>query len=236
MKRNTIFMILLALMFSLGAAPESYAQIGRLKGKIKKEARKTNKQKEEPKTTEAEKQQPQKEEAEEPAAKPASKTWYVAKTGSNRNPGTKNEPLKNLDKAIKNAGEHDKIYVAEGVFTGTFDVGYFLIDKPLELYGSYNTDFTKRDPVNTPTVVQTIADKAASGKQSIFLIKETHGVVIDGFTIDMGRQNNYDKKAPEGVETGYLTLTNTGGTPKRAAIKIIGNDIKIQNNTFSNIS
>jgi hypothetical protein len=59
---------------------------------------------------------------------------------------------------------------------------------------------------------------------------------VDGFVIDMGKHNNYDPKAPEGVETGYLTLTNTGGTPKRAAIKIIGNNIKIQNNTLVNIS
>ncbi len=172
----------------------------------------------------------------EKTVKPTGKIIYVTKTGSNKNPGTKDSPLKNLDKAIKTAEPYDKIYVAEGVYSGTFEVGYFEITKPVELYGGFNADFSKRDPLTTPTVIQTIKNKASSGVQSIFYIKETNSVVIDGFIIDMSKHNNYSNKIPEGLETGYLTLTNQGGTPKRSAIKIAGNDCIIRNNVFSNIS
>jgi len=240
MKRNVLHSLLLAVIIVFGTSIIANAQIGKLKN-VKKEVTKsvnTVPVKEEKTETKAEepKQETKSETATEPAATSSGKVIYVAKTGKNSNPGTKEAPIKNLDKAIQVAEDFDKIYVQEGVYSGTFDVGYFEITKPLELYGGYNADFTKRDPVNTPSIIQTIKDKATSSKQSIIMISETHDVVIDGFVIDMGEHNNYDNKAPQGVETGYLTLTNTGGTPKRSAIKVVGNNIKIQNNTFVNIS
>ena len=236
-KQNLILLIACILCFTL-TQNQAYGQLGNIKKAAQKKVEKVNPiVKEEPQTSEKEETTVTSEEKkDETTVKPEGKIIYVAKTGSNKNPGTKEAPIKNLDKAIQVAEEYDKIYVQEGVYSGTFDVGYFEITKPLELYGSYNADFTKRDPINTPSVIQTIKDKATSSKQSIIIIYETHDVVIEGFTIDMGRHNNYDNNAPEGVETGYLTLTNTGGTPKRSAIKIVGNNVKIQNNTFANIS
>jgi hypothetical protein len=231
--------ILLSLIMTVSLTNETYAQFGKLK-KLKKDIKKNVQLQGKTEQGETTANDPKKQENSETNtqsdSKPQGKIIYVAKSGSNRNPGTQEAPIKNLDKAIRVAEEYDKIYVQEGIYSGTFDVGYFEITKPLELYGGYNSDFTKRDPVNSPSVIQTIKDKAASSKQSIIKISETHDVVVDGFVIDMGKHNNYDPKAPEGVETGYLTLTNTGGTPKRAAIKIIGNNIKIQNNTLVNIS
>lgn len=235
MMQKTIILLSLITIISLTTNNNSYAQIGNLKN-IKKEVKKTVKpvpaKKEEIKT----KEKPEQKTNTEPETKPTGKIIYVSKSGSNRNPGTKEAPIKNLDKAIQVAEDYDKIYVQEGVYSGTFDVGYFEITKPLELYGSYNADFTKRDPINTPSLIQTIKDKATSSKQSIIMINETHDVVIEGFAIDMGQHNNYANNTPEGMESGYLTLTNTGGTPKRSAIKIVGNNVKIQNNIFTNIS
>jgi len=238
MKKTII--ILLSLTLSVSMSKQSFAQLGKLKN-VKKEVKKTVKTVtvEEKKSESSQDQTTTEEKSEtksETTVKPEAKIIYVSKSGSNRNPGTKDAPIKNLDKAIQVAGEYDKLYVQEGVYSGTFDVGYFEIKKPIELYGGYNADFSKRDPINTPSIIQTIKDKATSSKQSIIMISETHDVVIDGFTIDMGRHNNYDNDAPEGVETGYLTLTNTGGTPKRSAIKIVGNNIFIRNNAFLNIS
>jgi len=240
MKRRIILLLSLIVVINITINNKAFAQLNKLKN-VKKEVTKsvnTVPVKEEKTETKAEepKQETKSETATEPAATSSGKVIYVAKTGKNSNPGTKEAPIKNLDKAIQVAEDFDKIYVQEGVYSGTFDVGYFEITKPLELYGGYNADFTKRDPVNTPSIIQTIKDKATSSKQSIIMISETHDVVIDGFVIDMGEHNNYDNKAPQGVETGYLTLTNTGGTPKRSAIKVVGNNIKIQNNTFVNIS
>jgi hypothetical protein len=238
-KRNIILLIAGILLFTF-TQNQAYGQLGNLKKIAKEKTEKVNPIEKEEKPAQSnngnETANTQEETKTEPALKPTGKIIYVAKSGSNKNTGTKDAPIKNLDKAIQLAEEYDKIYVQEGIYSGTFDVGYFEITKPLELYGSYNADFTKRDPVNTPSVIQTIKDKATSSKQSIIMISETHDVVIDGFTIDMGEHNNYDSKAPQGVETGYLTLTNTGGTPKRSAIKVVGNNVKIQNNTFTNIS
>jgi len=240
MKKRIILLLSLIVVINITINNKAFAQLNKLKN-VKKEVTKsvnTVPVKEEKTETKAEepKQETTTESTTESAAKPNGKIIYVAKTGKNSNPGTKEAPIKNLDKAIQVAEDYDKIYVQEGVYSGTFDVGYFEITKPLELYGGYNADFTKRDLVNTPSIIQTIKDKATSSKQSIIMISETHDVVIDGFTIDMGEHNNYDNKAPQGVETGYLTLTNTGGTPKRSAIKVVGNNVKIQNNTFVNIS
>ena len=181
--------------------------------------------------------EPEKEKKQEALSevKPQGRSIYVSPSGSNRNAGTKDAPYKNIDKAINEANEYDKIHIAEGVYSGTFDVGYFEITKPMEIYGSFNADFSERDPKGTPTIIRT-QPKSGSGKQTLIYIREAQNVVIDGLTLDMGEQNSYNQNAPEGIETGYLNLTNTGGTPQRSAIRIVGNNVTIRNNTFVNIS
>jgi hypothetical protein len=221
----------------MGVSLNTTAQIGKLKD-LKKELPKpaTTKTPANNEQNPAQSQKATEAKPEETAAvKPEGKIIYVAPTGSARNTGTKESPYKELDKAINEASDYDKIYITEGVYSGSFEVGYFEIKKPVEIYGSFNSDFTKRDPIATPTVIKT-KPKSGSGKQTIIYITEAKDVIIDGLTIDMGEQNNYDKNAPDGVETGYMTLTNTGGTPQRSAIRVVGNSITIRNNTFVNIS
>ena len=83
------------------------------------------------------------------------KVWYVsAQAGNNSNPGTQQQPFKNIDKAIKVAQAGDTVAVAEGVYSGTFNIGYLAIDKPLKLYGSFARDFSARDIRRTPTLFQ----------------------------------------------------------------------------------
>lgn len=227
----------LAAIIVLGTTTSINAQIGNLKN-IKKEVEKkatTNEKKTETTQTKESSKPATTSNADSEKVKTTGKTIYVATTGSAKNAGTIDSPYSQIEKAINEAGDYDKILVAEGVYYGAFEVGYFEIKKPVEIYGSYNADFTKRDPIATPTIIRT-KPKSGSGKQTIIYIQETHDVVIDGLTIDMGEQNNYDKNAPDGLETGYLTLTNTGGTPQRSAIRIVGNNVTIRNNTFVNIS
>ncbi|MFO8021635.1 MAG: right-handed parallel beta-helix repeat-containing protein [Perlabentimonas sp.] len=234
MKTRTLLLVIFALFISLSFSLDVKAQLGNrnLRNLKKEVTKKVNKEEQKP----AQEQQTSEEEkVEEPAAKPQGKTIYVSPSGSNRNDGSKDAPYKNIDKAIKEANDYDKIFITEGVYSGTFDVGFFEITKPLEIYGSYSNDFSKRNPAKTPTIIRT-KPKAASGKQTLIYIREAQDVVIDGITVDMGEQNNYDSKAPDGIETGYLTLTNTGGTEQRSAIRIVGNDVTIRNCTFVNIS
>jgi hypothetical protein len=230
---KTLLKITLLIVISISLTNTSNAQLNRLKNAASKEIGGIGK-KEEPAKQET-KAAEKKEEPAKAVATPNGKDIYVSPSGSNRNQGTIDAPLKNLDKAIERADAHDKIHVTEGVYSGTFEVGFFEITKPLEIYGSYNADFSRRDPATTPSIIRT-KPKSGSGKQTIFYIRETNNVVIDGLTIDMSEQNNYDKNAPAGLETGYLTLTNTGGTPQRSAIRIVGNNVTIRNNTFVNIS
>lgn len=138
-------------------------------------------------------------------------------TGKNKNAGTAEAPMKNLDKAIKKAKEGDTLLVAEGIYSGTFKVGYIVIDKPVKMYGGYSTDFSTRDVIAHPTLFQPDNKSGAKSRKALIALgksgKSLDGSVIDGFIIDMGMRNSYspDDGKPEGVETGMLFLP-----PKKA--------------------
>lgn len=179
---------------------------------------------------------------------PASGTaLFVAKDGgSNKNPGTREAPLKNLDKAINKAAAGDTILVAEGSYSGTFDVGFFLCDKPLKFYGGFAGDFSDRDPKTHPTLLQ--PDNASGGKSRKAIMefsKNIDGVVVDGFVFDMGQRNSYHPSdgKPEGVATGRLLLppqkaSGQNATVTEACLSVPsaaqGGEMVIHNNAFLN--
>lgn len=80
---------------------------------------------------------------------------YVSITnGNNKNPGTKDAPLKNLWKAIEKAGNGDTIHVAKGNYPGKMSCGWVELNKPLSLIGGYTPDFATRDPLVNQTMFQ----------------------------------------------------------------------------------
>ena len=108
------------------------------------------------------------------------------------------------------------ILVAEGTYSGTFDIGYLESDKPVKLYGGFSSDFSERDVVGHPTLFQ--PDNASGGKSRKPLLRFTRavdGLVVDGFIFDMGERNSYDaaEGKPEGVATGMLTAAAQEGQP-----------------------
>lgn len=173
---------------------------------------------------------------------------YVSKTqGSNQNSGAKDSPVQEIDRAIALAKPGDEIFIAGGVYSGTFGIGFLESDKPLKIYGSYDEGFSKRDIVNTPTVFQ--PDNAAGGKARKAFLKFTKavdGTVVDGLVFDMGFRNAYSSK--EGVVKGLgaegrlLRSTEkpaTGNsTVEEPIIQVVsaaqGGDITIQNCVFVN--
>ncbi len=179
----------------------------------------------------------------------AEKTWHVSKTtGKNKNDGSKDKPLKNIDKAVKKAKAGDTILVAEGVYSGTFNIGYVEFKVPVKLYGGYATDFSSRDPIAHPTVFQPDNKSGAKSRKALFQWKsgsKTQGVVIDGFVFDMGMRNAYSTKKgkPDGVETGMLLLPPAKEPGQKATVTepcvsfrsgSKGGDITISNNVFAN--
>ena len=171
---------------------------------------------------------------------------YVSKKGSNKNDGSKNAPLKNIDKAMKKVQPGDMIYIAEGKYSGTFGMGYLESDKALKLYGSWDNEFNQQDIMNHPTVFQPDNASAGKGRKALLrFTKEVQGTFIDGIVWDMGERNLYDLKEGfvEGIEGGRLRLpteplkgmNSTVGEPCisiRSGVQ--GGDVTIQNCVFVN--
>lgn len=184
------------------------------------------------------------------AEAPASgRVWYVAPSGSNGNDGSQAAPIKNLDKAIEQAAAGDKIYVAEGVYAGTFGKGYWHTDKPLELIGGFSADFGQRDPLAHRTVLQPPAKSKETSRKALLVFEgPAGGVVVDGFVFDGTLRNTYHgvEGWPEGVASGMLVLPPASfpeGAPPTIEQPCLfipatrgGGDVTIRNNAFVNCS
>ena len=143
------------------------------------------------------------------AAAAFSAELYVSQsTGKKKGPGTKEAPFKAILDAMKNAQPGDTIYMAEGTYTGAMGASEIIIDKPVTIIGGYAADFSSRDVVAHPTLIQPKNEKNDTKGLSVVTLKMPAGagpaMVIDGIVIDQGFMNSYHdvKGKPEGVETG----------------------------------
>ncbi|MGN0867749.1 MAG: right-handed parallel beta-helix repeat-containing protein [Oligosphaeraceae bacterium] len=136
--------------------------------------------------------------------------WFVSPdTGKKKNPGTKEEPLKSVADAIKKAEAGDTIYLAAGLYTGAMGASEIVVDKPLVLMGGYTADFSSRDVIANPSIIQPKNEKNDTARKAIINLQLPPGnpeltTVIDGLVIDEGQMHSYHKVKgkPEGVETG----------------------------------
>ena len=179
------------------------------------------------------------------------KDLYVsASTGNNDNDGSKAQPLKNLERALKDAKVGDTIHVAEGNYFGLRGKGYLEVPEPVTLLGGYAADFSKRDVMAHPTLIQPDNASAAKSRKALITLKKSkkgQHFMIDGFVIDMGLRNSYDasKGKPEGVETGVLLLppqfNKAAGDKPTVTEQCLyienpasSGDVTVQNNVFAN--
>ena len=149
----------------------------------------------------------------------AQKTWYVSQSnGSNRNEGTREAPLKNIQKAIDLAASGDIIRVAEGNYFGLLDSGNIKINKGISIFGGYAADFSERDILKYRTFIQpTATSNGSSQGQGTVQINVTQAgtlVELDGLIMDRGNAvayNSHGEGKPDGVETPMMCPIGTAG-------------------------
>lgn len=177
-------------------------------------------------------------------------TYYVSTDGKKKNSGTSPaEPLKAIWAAIEVAAPGDEIRVAEGNYLGKAGEGFFVIDKPVSIYGGYSSDFSERNVTKYKTTVRPSMDGNATPPQNGTVEFKIDGqpkstTVFDGFILDHSEVNAYhpNEGKPEGFETGmWLEPPSKGNYPYASLKKYLmyGNtdgNLTISNCVFFNSS
>lgn len=133
------------------------------------------------------------------------KAFYVSlTTGSARGDGSKDAPLKDIQKAIDQASDGATIRVAEGTYLGPLDRGYFEITKYLTIEGGWAPDFSVRNPLKHRTMIQnTAAQSSARGVFNLDVQTNPFSQIrIDGIIFDGGEFNRYCVYDPSNAVTG----------------------------------
>lgn len=230
--------IFVLILMGICLSTVSFGQLDKLKKAVPKQTSPTPKK--ETSATSASK-------AEEPKqANTAGKIIYVSPAGNNSNEGTdKSAPMKELDKALAKAAAGDRINMSEGTYTGTFGVGYWEIDKAIQIYGGYSPDFAARDPYKYLTVLQPPADAfdKSANRNVLDMKKPLNGVIIDGLIFDGGLKSPYNndpdpKKSGkcEGCETGMMLVGPGQKNPEGVMLVLFGNNHVVRNCIFVNSS
>ena len=164
------------------------------------------------------------------------KAYYVSiEKGSARGAGTKEAPMKDIQKAIDSAADGDVIRIAQGNYLGPLDRGWIQIKgKYVSLEGGWNGDFTERNPVKYITRIQpSVAQRGTIG-QGLLMIESISNrnarIVVDGIFFDLGLVHEYAKAdptderfgCPEGCETGRIMPV---GNPPNKTIRLIGGKV-----------
>ena len=142
-----------------------------------------------------------------------------AATGSNRNDGkSASTAFKEIQKLINSdfVKDGDIIRVAEGNYLGYMNQGFIEVTKYVTVQGGWSSDFSSWDPVKYQTMIQPTAEqKGTNGSKALLSLKPTtpnqNGLmIIDGFILDMGMENDYMRADPKDERTGTCEGCETG--------------------------
>lgn len=146
------------------------------------------------------------------------KSYYVSREkGSARAEGTKESPMKDIQKAIDQASDGDVIRIAQGNYLGNLDRGWIeMKGKYVSLEGGWNDDFSERNPVKYITRIQPSKEQKGTIGMGLLMIESTSDknsqIIIDGIFFDLGLVHEYNPAdpsdarfgCPEGCETGRI--------------------------------
>ena len=142
------------------------------------------------------------------------KVYYVSlERGSARAEGTKDAPMRDVQKAIDKAANGDVI----GNYLGNLDRGWIeMKGKYVSLEGGWNDDFSERNPVKYITRIQPSKEQKGTIGMGLLMIESTSDknsqIIIDGIFFDLGLVHEYNPAdpsdarfgCPEGCETGRI--------------------------------
>lgn len=125
---------------------------------------------------------------------------YVSTNGNDNNYGTKNKPLKDINKAIQKVKDlfvTGNVHVSEGIYTAKYS---FYMEVDISLYGGYSlNNWEERNPKNYKTVL-----KSTDETNSFFSTRNivsfgfqnyTNKTIFDGFFISL-----HNSKAQVGIK------------------------------------
>ncbi|MBQ5582809.1 MAG: hypothetical protein IIU68_05595, partial [Bacteroidales bacterium] len=181
---------------------------------------------------------------------PANALYVTLERGSARGTGSKDSPLKDIQRAIDLAPNGGVVCIAEGNYLGTMDRGWIEIrGKYVSLLGGFNADFTERNPQKYVTRIQPTIQQRGTIGMGLLMLECTsdmsQSMVIDGLSFDLGNYLEYciadpsDPRwgCPEGCETGRVKPISEA--PNSAIRSIGGNfsgNLAIRNCMFLNSS
>lgn len=190
-----------------------------------------------------------------PAALPA-KDWYISINRGKGKKGTKKKPAKQIGNINKKLKPGDRIFVAEGTYLGRGDSGATKIKVPVELYGGFSDDFTKRDPWGAHKTIITGINKTKNYTHGYLLSVDLskwrddksftgksrydapeHTIVIDGFICDNGPRNRYKTDKKLAIVRTANPKTGENPTPEYGGISVSpwwGGSAIVRNNVVIN--
>ena len=171
--------------------------------------------------------------------------WYIsAETGKGRN-GTIEQPAKDLGNILADLESGDRIFIAEGIYTGRGNNGHDLITVPVEIYCGFDTTFGTRDAWGFHKTVFS-GDNLSKNFVSDYRLKidlskdrkyEKQQVVVDGCIFDNAARNHYKTDAGLLIVRSASPSTGKNPTPESGGLQIKlahEDDMVVRNNIVLN--
>ncbi len=170
--------------------------------------------------------------------------WYVSKTTGTGKLGTKEQPAKDLGNIIYLLQPNDRIHIAEGVYMSKGKRGSDEINVPVQIYGGYDTTFSKRAPwtehktiftgtneykkLTTPRLyIRTDQQRDKTGQ-----LAAGGAIIVDGIIVDNGPRNRYHQNKGLAIRRKASPKSQQNPSPESGGIVIVAShymNVAVQN-------